>query len=94
MSAGGKTRSHGVKREHALIPGLSGALEPIAALPCVSVCIPGRIRRTRARPGPFLTAQADTPDGLKLAAHGKGNVQEVFVITSDRDMVRAALRGS
>jgi len=86
-----KHRKNGVKREHRMIQGLEEALVLVAALDCVSACIPGRLRQARSRAGPFLTAQADTPDGLKLAAHGKGIIQEVFVITKDREAVRKML---
>lgn len=86
-----KHRKNGLKREHHMLQGLENALQPIMALDCVSACIPARLRQARSRAGPFLTAQADTPDGLKLAAHGKGVIQEVFVVTTDREAVRKLL---
>jgi len=89
-----KNRRHGVRVGHALLAGLEQALSPVAALPGVSVCIPGRTRRTGSRPsGPALRAQADTPDGIKLAYRAGGAVQEVFVVTSDRQAVRTLLGG-
>lgn len=87
----GKHRKNGIKRDHSLIQGLEEALRPIAALPGVKTFIPGRQRNARTRNGPFLTVQAHTPDGLKLAAHGKGVIQEVFVVTSDRETVEKAV---
>lgn len=87
-----KHRKNGVKRDHRMIQGLEAALAPVTNLDCVSACIPGRMRQARSRAGAFLTAQADTPDGLKLAAHGKGIIQDVFVITTDREAVRKLLK--
>jgi hypothetical protein len=90
--SGGKHRRGGVKTKHGRIPGLDAALAPVAALASVGVIIPGRIRRTgRARGGPFLTTQAATVNGVKLAAHGAGVVQEVFVVTTDPAAVRAMI---
>lgn len=84
----------GVKREHRMIPGLAVALVPVVAVPGVKVVIPGRIRAARTpRVRRVLTVQADMPDGIKLAGHGNGVVQEVFVVCSDREAVRAAVSG-
>lgn len=87
----GNHRKRGVKLEHHMVQGLRPVLDEIGSWPEVGVCIPGRIRRTGSRKGPFITLQAPTASGLKLAAHGHGSVQEVFIVTGEPETVAARI---
>lgn|SRR5579883_811187 len=89
----GRHRSHGVKREHGMLPGLLPILERIAAHPTVSAVIPGRISVTRGTiPSLRLRAGPRTVTGLKLTARRGTAAQEVFIVTTDPEALLAFLR--
>ena len=78
-----KGNGGGLKYEHHMIHGLRPVLENMVSWPEVASVNPGRCRRTRSS-GPLrLTVQARTRTGVKLAAHGNGVIQEIFVVTAD-----------
>ena len=90
-----KFRIKGVKREHSVIEGLLPALERIAAHPTVSGIIPGRITVTRAAtPALQLRMGTLTITGFKLNARRLSAVQEVFVVTTQREATVAFLRAN
>jgi hypothetical protein len=76
-----------VKAEHEILHGILPLLERIAQDDAVAAVIPARIRKMKHSSGgvPFLTVQAPTVTGVKLAAHASGAIQEIFVITTGRD---------
>jgi hypothetical protein len=92
-SRGGKHR-HGALKQgpHGMIHGLFPLLETVASWPEVTSVIPARIRHAPGGGAVRLRAGPDTPDGLKLTARGRGNVQEVFIVTSAPGKVREHLK--
>lgn len=76
-----------IKLQHSLIEGLRERLEAIASLGEVSAINPGEIR-PRGGTVPFeLTFQYFTESGFKLLAKNTTSLQEVFVVTADREAV-------
>jgi len=74
----------GVKRAHTIIHGFVSKLEQIAQLPHVKKVIPGRIERTKILPSKiFLSIQRETRSGFRLLAHGKSQIQGIFVVVKD-----------
>jgi hypothetical protein len=92
QTKGGKHRTHKVKLKHRTIPGLREALEVLAAMPCVSLVVPGEIKRVSGGGRPLrLHVSADTPTGVKIMARSGSAVQEVFIVTNDRDELKKKL---
>lgn len=77
-----KYTKRGVKRQHTIIEGVLEILEAIAAMPGVKKVVPGVISYSPKRTikQPFLKISRDTITGVKVLAHSKGKVQEVFII--------------
>ena len=77
-----KYTKKGVKRQHSIIEGVLEILEAIAALPGVKKIVPGVINYSPKRriKQPFLKISRDTITGIKVLAHSKGKVQEIFII--------------
>lgn len=87
-----KYTKKGVKRQHSIIEGVLRFLEEIAAIDGVKKVIPGVINYSPKRgiKQPFLKISRDTITGIKVLAHSKGKVQEIFVICNDerRDEIK------
>ncbi len=88
-----RARSSKIKYQHGMIPGLrrflERKLEPMAE---VQALIPGRIQRKRGADSAFrVRLQYETETGFKLIAHAPGVVQEVFVVSDEREPLRARL---
>lgn len=88
-----KYRQGKIKREHSIIDGLLPLLEATAACPHVQTVIPGPIEPAPSRYGPGLTFQYFTETGCKLLGKNGDAVQEVFLVTTEREATRAWLQG-
>ncbi len=77
-----KYLKRGVKRQHDIIEGVLELLESIAKLDGVKKVVPAVINYSPKRgiKQPFLSVSRDTITGIKVLAHSKGKVQEVFII--------------
>ncbi len=65
------------------IPGLLPVLERLVQQPGIKTVTPGRLARVKGRPIPLkIKVTVPITGGHKLQARSKGNVQEVFVITT------------
>jgi len=89
-----KHRAHGKLNlgHHIRIKGLREALEAMCAWDEVDSINPARCRVTHGQGLFRLKVQARTTTGLKLAAHGSGMVQEVFIVTSQPAGVAARIK--
>jgi hypothetical protein len=85
-----KYRKKGIKKEHHIIEDGEKLLNELIKEKLVRSIIPGRIKTTpKGKPGnPRLTYQYDTKSGAKLLLKKGSTVQEVFVITDDREALR------
>jgi len=88
-----RARSSKIKYQHGMIPGLRRFLErELEPLPDIQAIIPGRIERKRgASSGLRVRLQYETDTGFKLLAHGPGTVQEVFLVSDERERLRSRL---
>ncbi|HRV91257.1 MAG TPA: DUF2103 domain-containing protein [Anaerolineae bacterium] len=65
------------------IPGLLPVLTRLAEQPGIQTVTPGRLARVKGRPVPLkIKVTVPITGGHKMQARSKGNVQEVFVVTS------------
>ncbi|MCB0167265.1 MAG: hypothetical protein KDI79_23750 [Anaerolineae bacterium] len=65
------------------IPGLLPVLTRLAEQPGIQTVTPGRLARVKGRPVPLkIKVTVPITGGYKMQARSKGNVQEVFVVTS------------
>ena len=73
---------HNVKRQHHIIKDILELLESIAQIDGVKKVIPAVINYSpkRSIKQPFIKVSRDTKTGIKVLAHSKGGVQEVFII--------------
>jgi hypothetical protein len=85
-----KYRKKGIKKEHHIIEGGEELLEDLIKQKLVKSIIPGRIKTTpKGQPGRVrLTYQYETNSGAKLLLKKGSTVQEVFVITEDRERLK------
>jgi hypothetical protein len=84
-----KYRKGEVKLEHHLIEGAEKYIRKLERLPSVKTIIPGRIFRNqkgRGQKGLFL--KYETPSGWKLLLKNGSTVQEIFVVTDDRELFK------
>jgi hypothetical protein len=84
-----KYRKGKVKLEHHLIEGAEKYIRKLERLPSVKTIIPGRIFRNqkgRGQKGLFL--KYETPSGWKLLLKNGSTVQEIFVVTDDRELFK------
>ena len=88
---GHRYRVNKVKRMHAILDGIAPVLEQIAQHPLVHQVTPGRIQPKRRGKEQRITLQYPTDSGLKLLAHTPKAVQEVFIVTSEPQTVKAYL---
>ncbi len=77
-----KYLKRGVKRQHNIIEGVLKLLESIAGIDGVKKVIPAAINYSPKRniKQPILKVSRDTITGIKVLAHSKGKVQEIFII--------------
>lgn len=80
-----KYTKHGVKRQHKIIDGILPLLEKISKIDGVKKVNPGKISYSPKRgiSEPTLNIQRRTITGIKLLAHSKGAIQEIFVVIHD-----------
>ncbi len=84
-----KYRKGKVKLEHHLIEGAEEYIDKLQKLESVEAIIPGRIfrnRKGRGQKGIFL--KYETPSGWKLLLKSGSTVQEIFVITPDKELFK------
>lgn len=85
-----KYRKGKLKLEHHLIEGAKEYIEKLQKLESVKSIIPGRIFRNqkgRGQKGLFL--KYETPSGWKLLLKNGSTVQEIFVVTDDKELFKA-----
>ncbi|MCL1918707.1 MAG: DUF2103 domain-containing protein [Peptococcaceae bacterium] len=82
-----KYRRNKIKREHSVLKDAVEWLEDLAACPEVSDIIPGVISH-RHTPARGITFQYKTRTGCKLLVKSDGRIQEVFVVTSEPQVVQ------
>ncbi len=84
-----KYRKGKVKLEHHLIEGAEEYIKELEKFESVKGIIPGRIYRNQGGKGQKgLFLKYETPSGWKLLLKNGSTVQEIFVITDDRDMFK------
>ena len=75
-----------VKYKHHVIQGLKEFLEGIKTIPCIKRVFPGRMYHNDGRPKPFkIKVTQDTMSGIKCIAQSGQMIQEVFIVTPDKD---------
>ncbi len=85
-----KYRKGKIKLEHHLIEGADKYIRKLELLSSVKTIIPGRIFRNqkgRGQKGLFL--KYETPSGWKLLLKNGTTVQEIFVITDNKELFKA-----
>ncbi|MFZ5814108.1 MAG: DUF2103 domain-containing protein [Bacillota bacterium] len=87
-----KYRAGKIKREHSVIEQLWPVLERIAASDLVTSIIPGPISPLNAR-GFELTFQRFTETGLRLLAKNGSAIQEVYLVTPEKEAALQWLAG-
>lgn len=85
-----KYRAGKIKREHSVIEKLWPVLERMAECDLVTSIIPGPISPLNSR-GFEITFQRFTDTGLRLLAKNGSAVQEVYVVTAEKDAALARL---
>jgi hypothetical protein len=91
MSRKHRHRENGVTKMHTIIGGYEAVLDDIATIPGVQSVITGVISPNKSE-HEELTFQYFTDSGLKLLAKTTIAVQEIFVVTKDKNGVLAGLR--
>lgn len=74
-----------------MIKGLRKFLEQIEPWEEIKSIIPGEIRPTKSVVQFTLSIQYGTPTGVKCLARSGSAVQEVFIVTSNREKFKADL---
>lgn len=87
-----KFRSGKIKREHSIVSSIEPLLERLEQCPAVQAIIPAEIAHSPSPAQPTLTFQRCTEQGLRLLGKGGGAVQEVYVVTPDREAVLEWMR--
>ena len=78
-----------VKLEHHLIEGADKYIRKLERLRSVKTIIPGRIFRNQKGSGQKgLFLKYETPSGWKLLLKNGSTVQEIFVVTDDRELFK------
>ncbi len=84
-----KYRKGKIKVEHHTIEGAEKYLSRLEKLSSVKGIIPGRIFRKQGGKGQKgLFLKYETPSGWKLLLKSGKTVQEIFVITDDRELFK------
>jgi len=87
-----KFRAGKIKREHSIVGSIVPLLERLEQCPEVQAIIPAEIAHNPSPSQPTLTFQRFTDQGLRLLGKGEGAVQEVYVVTADREAVLEFMR--
>ncbi|MGE5591856.1 MAG: DUF2103 domain-containing protein [Bacillota bacterium] len=87
-----KFRAGKIKREHSIVSSIVPLLERLEQCPDVQAIIPAEIAHNPSPSQPTLTFQRFTDQGLRLLGKGEGAVQEVYVVTANREAVLAFMR--
>lgn len=87
-----KFRAGKIKREHSIVGSIVPLLERLEQCPEVQTIIPAEIAHNPSPSQPTLTFQRFTDQGLRLLGKGEGAVQEVYVVTADREAVLEFMR--
>ncbi|RMA97163.1 DUF2103 domain-containing protein [Hydrogenothermus marinus] len=89
-----KYRKKGIKKEHHIIEDGEAVLNQLIKEGLADSIIPGRIKTTpKGRPGKIrLTYQYDTQSGAKLLLKKGSTIQEVFVITNNREDLKKFIK--
>jgi len=84
-----KYRVAKIKYQHSIIQGLRDLLENIQNWEEIRSIIPGRInakgRGMKVNKGIILSFQYETPTGIKCLAKNKSSVQEVFIVSNNKE---------
>ncbi|NMB45405.1 MAG: hypothetical protein GX998_03215 [Firmicutes bacterium] len=80
-----KHRRGGVKQQHSIVPGIRKRLQKIAACPYVRAVTPGRISAAVGSQQPMIVFQYFQKTGMKLSGKVPGAVQEIFVVSSNKE---------
>jgi hypothetical protein len=80
-----------IKLEHSMAEGLRDFLESIKDWPEIQRIIPGRISRVKGQGSTRFKIQYDTSAGLKCLYRRGSTVQEVFFVSSERNLLRSRL---
>ncbi|HOQ67974.1 MAG TPA: DUF2103 domain-containing protein [Candidatus Atribacteria bacterium] len=85
-----RAKNSKIKYEHSMIPGLRNFLErEIEPLEFVKSIFPGEIKRTKGTTsGLVVRFKYSTPTGAKLLAQKSSAVQEIFVVTTEPEILR------
>ncbi len=84
-----KYRKGKVKLEHHLIEGAEYYINFLEGLESVEAIIPGRIfRNSKGRGQKGLFLKYETPSGWKLLLKNGSTVQEIFVVTPDKELFK------
>jgi len=76
-----------------MIAGLRNLLEQIEEWPEIKSIIPGEIKSVRTPfPKLMLVCQYEIETGLKCFAKSKRSVQEVFIVTTEKEALIARLK--
>lgn len=89
-----KFRAGKIKREHSIVSSIIPLLERLEQCPEVQAIIPAEIAHNPSPSQPTLTFQRFTDQGLRLLGKGEGAVQEVYVVTADREAVLEFMRAA
>ncbi len=87
-----RRKSHKIKYEHKMLKGLREVLEEIETWDEVTSIIPGKISPAGSVQRFKLVAKVDTPTGIKTIAYSGNAVQEVFMVSTNREGLRVRLR--
>jgi hypothetical protein len=85
-----KYRKGKIKLEHHLIEEAEQFIKTLESFKSVKTIIPGRIFRNqkgRGQKGLFL--KYETPSGWKLLLKNGSTIQEIFVVTEDKELFKA-----
>lgn len=91
-------RLHGIRRlgkikiDHRITEGLRTILEEIETWTEITTIIPGVIKKSGSHHEMRLAVQYQTKTGLKIIGKGFGAVQEVFLVTSQPDIVEQKIK--
>jgi hypothetical protein len=87
-----KYRKSKIKMQHSIIRGLREHLESISDWEEIEAIIPGRISKVRSLSTRVVMRTKDeTITGLRCAAHSGTAIQEVFIVTKEKEKVKKRL---
>ncbi len=87
-----RLRSKKIKREHSMIDGLFALLQRIQQISEIQTIIPGRIKPVKGQKSQIqLLFTTVTDSGLKYIAKSDRAVQEVFIVTDERELVKGMI---